>query len=410
MMDIRSILPLQPLKSLIFFVAVFTSQTAWAQTDRFEVGQLTCTVEGGVSFIVGSSKDLRCTFDPVGARYNETYVGEVNKFGLDLGFTGKTVIVWAVLAPTDDLPPSSLTGTYVGAAADAAIAVGGGAKILVGGSNDTIMLQPVSVQAQTGLNLALTVAEVKLRAVGRKILTTYRTRYKRCGTTVRLATGDTLADVAGRCGRSVDDLLEANPSIKNLRNISTNTLIKVPAYPTPSNRGTCGTHATLGVGENLYQLAARCGYTVGALFDANPGLLAPGAVKAGRVVDLPPYVSTLGRQRCPVSLPLGAPGRQNDTLDDIAENCGTSVDALLAANPKVANVREIPNGTNIRVPRRTRSHSRGTCGSHAVAKSGENIVMIANRCSVSAGLLIDANYGTRDLLPLEVGRTIDIPR
>ena len=401
---------MQTLGILTFLITSFASRAVLAQTDRFEVGQLTCAVEGGVSFIIGSTKDLRCTFDPIGARYNETYVGEVNKFGLDIGITGKTVIVWAVLAPTDDLPPSSLAGTYVGAAADAAIAVGGGAKLLVGGSNDTIMLQPVSVQAQTGLNLALTVAEVELRAQGRQILTTYRSHYTKCGTSVRLASGDTLADVAGRCGRSVDDLLKVNPGIKNIRHIPTDTLINVPAYPTPAKQGGCGTHATFGVGESLYQLAARCGYTVGALLDANPGLLSPGAVKAGRVVDLPTYVSAIGRQRCPVVVPLGAPGEYNDTLDDIAENCGTSTDALLAANPTITNVREIPNGMKIRVPRRTRAHSRGVCGSHTVARADENIVMIARRCKVSVGALIDANPGTRDLLPLEVGHAIDIPR
>jgi hypothetical protein len=34
--------------------------------------------------------------------------------------------------------------------------------VLVGGSNDTISLQPLSVQSQTGLNAALGVSEIVL--------------------------------------------------------------------------------------------------------------------------------------------------------------------------------------------------------------------------------------------------------
>ncbi len=57
----------------------------------------------------------------------------------------------------------ALAGTYAGATAEATIAVGLGANVLVGGSNRTVALQPLSVTGQTGLNLAAGVASLTLR-------------------------------------------------------------------------------------------------------------------------------------------------------------------------------------------------------------------------------------------------------
>jgi hypothetical protein len=139
-----------------------------AAQQRTEVGLLDCTIEGGVGFIVGSQKDLTCTFTPAGgAQPAEAYVGTVTKFGLDVGVTGVTLMRWLVVAPTGTpLPAGALAGDYVGASAEATAAVGAGANVLVGGSNQTIALQPVSVQAQTGLNLAVGVSSFRLRMAG----------------------------------------------------------------------------------------------------------------------------------------------------------------------------------------------------------------------------------------------------
>ena len=68
-------------------------------------------------------------------------------------------MVWAVFAPTTRVF-GALAGVYSGATAEATIAVGLGANVLVGGSNRTIALQPLSVTGQTGLNLAAGVASL----------------------------------------------------------------------------------------------------------------------------------------------------------------------------------------------------------------------------------------------------------
>ena len=73
-------------------------------------------------------------------------------------------MVWVVYAPTTR-PAGALAGSYTGASAEASVVAGVGANVLIGGSNRTVELQPVSLQGQTGLNLAAGVAEIELRWV-----------------------------------------------------------------------------------------------------------------------------------------------------------------------------------------------------------------------------------------------------
>lgn len=139
--------------------------TAHAQ-EGVEIGVLDCLVEGGAGFIVGSSKDVSCTYDPAGDAFPpEQYFGTISKFGLDVGVTGASVMQWLVLAPTADVyAPGALAGDYAGASAQVTAGVGVGANLLVGGSEQSFTLQPLSVQAQTGLNLAVGVAGLELRS------------------------------------------------------------------------------------------------------------------------------------------------------------------------------------------------------------------------------------------------------
>jgi hypothetical protein len=141
--------------------------SAPAQQGGVEIGLLDCQVEGGTGFIVGSTKDVRCTYRPADQSFApEGYFGAINKIGLDVGTTGTTYIQWAVLAPSANVyAPGALAGDYFGVSAEASAAAGAGANLLVGGSNQTFTLQPLSLQAQTGVNIALGVTEFELRSV-----------------------------------------------------------------------------------------------------------------------------------------------------------------------------------------------------------------------------------------------------
>ena len=130
---------------------------------KITAGTLTCRGGAGVGLVLGSQKTYGCRFVSASGKLSEKYEASVNRIGLDLGVTQDATIVWTVLASSDKLDDRALEGNYVGASADVAIGVGGGAKVLVGGSNNSIVLQPVSVEGQTGLNLAIGVAELTLR-------------------------------------------------------------------------------------------------------------------------------------------------------------------------------------------------------------------------------------------------------
>ena len=130
---------------------------------KITAGTLTCRGGAGVGLVLGSQKTYGCRVVSASGKLSEKYEASVNRIGLDLGVTQDATIVWTVLASSDKLDDRALEGNYVGASADVAIGVGGGAKVLVGGSNNSIVLQPVSVEGQTGLNLAIGVAELTLR-------------------------------------------------------------------------------------------------------------------------------------------------------------------------------------------------------------------------------------------------------
>jgi len=135
-----------------------------AAQQRVQSGVLTCDVSGGIGLIIGSQKTVNCIFTPSYPGRAEVYQGTITKFGVDIGVTTGGQLVWAVFAPTD-APYGALAGSYVGATAEATFAAGLGADVLVGGSNRTVALQPVSVSGQTGLNVAGGVAELRLAPV-----------------------------------------------------------------------------------------------------------------------------------------------------------------------------------------------------------------------------------------------------
>jgi Protein of unknown function (DUF992) len=142
-------------------VATVSLMSAPAFAAREQVGTLRCEVAPGVGFVVGSRKAVRCEFARAGQK-PEYYVGSIDRYGLDVGATAGGTIVWGVHIETTQRR-YALTGGYGGASAQATVAVGLGANVLVGGSDSTIALQPLAVEGQTGLNVAAGIAELTLR-------------------------------------------------------------------------------------------------------------------------------------------------------------------------------------------------------------------------------------------------------
>jgi hypothetical protein len=144
----------------VTILAAMALLAARPQAAGVQAGMLTCNVASGWGFVVVSWRDLKCVYSPA-SRPPERYSGKISKYGVDLGYVDSSVIMWAVIATTD-LKPGSLGGTYVGVTGSAAVGFGGGANVLVGGSNNSISLQPVSVEGSMGVNVAGGIASITI--------------------------------------------------------------------------------------------------------------------------------------------------------------------------------------------------------------------------------------------------------
>ena len=129
---------------------------------RVQVGVLECRGGASIGFIVGSVTNLGCVLRVEGVP-EDRYVATIRKVGLDLGITQETALAWGVYAPVARLGPGDLAGNYAGAQGSASFGVGGGGNVLVGGSNDSIALQPLSLQGQIGVNIAAGLESLELR-------------------------------------------------------------------------------------------------------------------------------------------------------------------------------------------------------------------------------------------------------
>lgn len=130
--------------------------------QRVQVGILECRGGASVGFIVGSVTNLGCVLR-VDGMPEDRYVATIRKVGLDLGITQESALAWGVFAPVARLAPGDLAGNYAGAQGSAAIGVGAGGNVLVGGSNNTIALQPLSLQGQVGVSIAAGLESLELR-------------------------------------------------------------------------------------------------------------------------------------------------------------------------------------------------------------------------------------------------------
>jgi hypothetical protein len=134
---------------------------AAAEPVGVTAGMLNCNVGSGWGFVLGSSRELACVYSPTSGP-PQRYVGQIKKFGVDIGYLSGATIVWAVAAPTFDPTPGSLAGDYLGATGSASVGVGAGAHVLFGGFQKSVTLQPVSVEGNQGFDVAGGIGAVTL--------------------------------------------------------------------------------------------------------------------------------------------------------------------------------------------------------------------------------------------------------
>ena len=147
--------------AVVMLAASIVGASAQAR-QRVQVGILECRGGASVGFIVGSVTNLGCVLRADGMP-EDRYVATIRKVGLDLGITQELALAWGVFAPVARLGPGALSGDYVGAQGSATLGVGVGGNVLVGGSANSIALQPLSVQGQVGVAIAAGLESLELR-------------------------------------------------------------------------------------------------------------------------------------------------------------------------------------------------------------------------------------------------------
>jgi Protein of unknown function (DUF992) len=148
--------------AVTMLVAPFAGANAQQPMQRVQVGILECRGGASLGFIVGSVTNLGCVLR-VDGMPEDRYVATIRKVGVDLGITQESALAWGVFAPTERLGPGDLSGNYAGAQGSASVGVGAGGNALVGGSNNSIALQPLSLQGQVGLSVAAGLESLELR-------------------------------------------------------------------------------------------------------------------------------------------------------------------------------------------------------------------------------------------------------
>jgi LysM repeat protein len=98
-----------------------------------------------------------------------------------------------------------------------------------------------------------------------------------------------------------------------------------------------------------------------------------------------------------------------DTLARIAARCGTTVSALLAANPAIRNANRIYVGQRINIPGGSPVPNPGGSGQGYVVRSGDTLSRIAARFGVTVQAIMRANAFIQNPNRIYVGERIFIP-
>lgn len=146
----------------ILLAASSAGADAQQPMQRVRIGVLECRGAPSIGFIVGSVTNLGCLLH-VDGRPDDRYIATIRKVGVDLGITKETALAWAVYAPVAWLGRGDLSGDYAGAQGSASLGVGLGGNVLIGGSDNSVALQPLSVQGQVGINIAAGLESLELR-------------------------------------------------------------------------------------------------------------------------------------------------------------------------------------------------------------------------------------------------------
>jgi LysM repeat protein len=219
------------------------------------------------------------------------------------------------------------------------------------------------------------------------------------GTLYAIRPGDTFFSLARRFGTTVDAIMAANPGVSPT-NLQIGQVICIPVAPIP---GVCpgGFLYTIRAGDTYFSLARRFGISVEALIAANPGV-DPDRLQIGQQICIP---AAPPAPPCPGGTYTIRPG---DTFFSLARRFGTTVEALLAANPGVDPDR-LQVGQVICLPPGIPGPIPCPGGTIYTVQAGDTLIGIGRRFGVSLSEMIAANPQLADPNQLRIGEPICVP-
>lgn len=213
-----------------------------------------------------------------------------------------------------------------------------------------------------------------------------------CGTSVTVASGDTLRKIADRCGTTVSALRRANPEIGSGNLIYPGQVLLLPGTILGSDGGYL--IYIVARGDTVKGLAARFGSTVDSILASNPEIRNVNLIYEGQRLTI--YAAGPGNP------PPGGQvyyAQRGDTLRKVAAKFGTSVDALLRLNPQITNPNLIYVGQAITVP--------GAASTYVVRR-GDTLRIIANKFGTTVDALLALNPKIKNPNLIYVGQVITV--
>ena len=216
-----------------------------------------------------------------------------------------------------------------------------------------------------------------------------------CGTSVTVASGDTLRKIAERCGTTVSALQRANPEIGSGNLIYPGQVLLLPG----TILGTDGGYLIYIVsrGDTVKGLAARFGSTVDLIVAHNPDVKNANLIYEGQRLTI--YVSTPGGNPPPPPAGQTYYVQKGDTLRKIASKFSTTVDELLKINTQITNPNLIYVGQAINIPAGVSTY---------IVQKGDTLRIIANRYGTTVENLLSLNPNIKNANLIYVGQVLNV--
>ena len=132
--------------------------------SKVYIGALTCEIAESTGYLIGSSKDMDCVFEPlIGGQ--QAYDGAFNRLGIDVGYTTKMRMLWKVFSIGSNHGPDAVVGKFIGENAAITADQQTGGNWLYGGQDGAAVMQATALLDGTdqGYKIEYGVAQITLR-------------------------------------------------------------------------------------------------------------------------------------------------------------------------------------------------------------------------------------------------------